>query len=74
MLQSLLLWLYPNDETGQLKKLKERVWQLMLLVLRTCQLCPADKVEERMEEYPSLMFILLSSTQRTLMYRTGNSC
>ena len=46
---------YPNDETGQLKKLKDVYGAYAARIEDVIMLCPADKVEERMEEYPSLM-------------------
>lgn len=46
---------YPNDETGQLKKLKDVYGADAARIEDVIMLCPADKVEERMEEYPSLM-------------------
>ena len=45
---------YPNDDAGQLKKLKDVYGADAARIEDVIMLCPADKVEERMEEYPSL--------------------
>lgn len=46
--------IYPNDEAGQLKKLKEIYGAEPNHIDDVIMLCPADKVEERQEEYPSI--------------------
>ncbi len=45
---------WPNDEAGQLKKLKDIYGAEADKIEDVIMLCPADKVEERMMEYPSL--------------------
>ena len=45
---------YPNDDADQLKKLKDVYGADAARIEDVIMLCPADKVEERMEEYPSL--------------------
>ena len=46
--------IHPNDETGQLKKLKDIYGAEPDKIEDVIMLCPADKVEERQEEYPSI--------------------
>lgn len=45
---------YPNDDASQLKKLKDVYGADAARIEDVIMLCPADKIEERMEEYPSL--------------------
>lgn len=45
---------YPNDDAGQLKKLKDVYGAEPARIEDVVMLCPEDKVEDRMEEYPSL--------------------
>ena len=44
----------PNDEAGQLKKLKEVYGAEPGKIEDVIMLCPVDKVEERQEEYPDI--------------------
>lgn len=46
--------IHSNDEAGQLKKLKEVYGAEPGKIEDVIMLCPADKVEERQEEYPSI--------------------
>lgn len=46
--------IHPNDEAGQLKKLKEVYGAEPGNIEDVIMLCPVDKVEERQEEYPSI--------------------
>jgi len=46
--------IHSNDEAGQLKKLKEVYGADPGCIDDVIMLCPADKVEERQEEYPSI--------------------
>ena len=46
--------IHANDEAGQLKKLKEVYGAEPGNINDVIMLCPADKVEERQEEYPSI--------------------
>ena len=46
--------IHPNDEAGQLKKLKEVYGAEPGSIEDVIMLCPVDKVEERQEEYPSI--------------------
>ncbi len=46
--------IHPNDEAGQLKKLKEVYGAEPGNIEDVIMLCPIDKVEERQEEYPSI--------------------
>ena len=45
---------FPNDEAGQLKKLKEVYGADAARIEDVIMLCPEDKVEDRQEEYPNL--------------------
>lgn len=45
---------YPNDEAGQLKKLKDVYGAEAGKISDVIMLCPEDKVEDRQEEYPLL--------------------
>lgn len=46
--------IYPNDEAGQLKKLKDVYGAEPDNINDVIMLCPIDKLEERQEEYPSI--------------------
>lgn len=46
--------IYPNDEAGQLKKLKDVYGAEPTSIEDVVMLCPIDKVEDRMEEYPGI--------------------
>lgn len=46
--------IYPNDQEGQLKKLKEVYGAEPDKIDDVIMLCPEDKVEERQDEYPDL--------------------
>lgn len=46
--------IYPNDEAGQLKKLKDIYGAEPDNINDVIMLCPIDKLEERQEEYPSI--------------------
>lgn len=46
--------IYPNDNEGQLKKLKDIYGAEADKIEDIIMLCPRDKVEERKEEYPQL--------------------
>ena len=46
--------IYPNDEAGQLKKLKEVYGAEPGSIEDVIMLCPIDKVEDRKEEYPNI--------------------
>lgn len=46
--------IHPNDEAGQLKKLKEVYGAEPGSIDDVIMLCPVDKVEDRQEEYPSI--------------------
>lgn len=46
--------IYPNDETSQLKKLKQVYGAEPSNIEDVVLLCPEDKIEERKEEYPSI--------------------
>lgn len=46
--------IHPNDEAGQLKKLKEVYGAEPGSIDDVIMLCPVDKVEKRWEEYPSI--------------------
>ena len=45
---------FPNDEAGQLKKLKEVYGADAACIEDVIMLCPEDKVEDRHDEYPNL--------------------
>lgn len=45
---------FPNDEAGQLKKLKEVYGADAARIEDVIMLCPEDKVEDRQDEYPNL--------------------
>lgn len=46
--------IYPNDEAGQLAKLKDQYGAEPGCLEDVIMLAPSDKVEERQEEYPSI--------------------
>ena len=46
--------IYPNDEAGQLKKLKDVYGAEPGSIEDVIMLCPIDKVEDRKEEYPNI--------------------
>ncbi len=48
---------YPNDDAGQLAKLKEQYGAAPGSISDVIMLAPEDKVEERQEEYPSIQVL-----------------
>ena len=58
--------IYPNDEAGQLAKLKEQYGAEPGSLEDVIMLAPSDKVEERQEEYPSIKVMPISFHSKDL--------
>lgn len=58
--------IYPNDEAGQLAKLKEQYGAEPGNIDDVILLTPSDKVEERQEEYPSIKVMPISFHSKDL--------
>ncbi|MCM1177657.1 MAG: ATP-binding protein [Bacteroides sp.] len=58
--------IYPNDEAGQLAKLKEQYGAEPNCIEDVLLLTPFDKVEERQEEYPSIKVMPISFHSKDL--------
>ena len=58
--------IYPNDEAGQLAKLKEQYGAEPGNLEDVIMLAPVDKVEERQEEYPSIKVLPIGFNSKDL--------